>query len=295
MTKSLNVYVSDEDPSRPQPISWDRYESWLESEWSALLGRNPAEREVQDFLERNPCLLPGGGGGYRGGTHGPYGVVFAESELQGLPRNFRPDFMWITGNSVKVHPVMIEIEAPGRQYFTKSGDFTAEFNHAHKQLLDWKMWWSEPTNQNWFRQAFLDPIWDFRDRKIEPRYILIYGRSGETANDRQRNLSRAELGTADVEVMSFDRLQPNRDLMNIVCVQRTSARAKLRRLPSTFMTGPSTMSFAKWLDRPDQEVFDATPLWDQARAQHVGSRFQYWQDLGNQGEDRRPFQPGDLE
>lgn len=295
MTFLSDAHASNEDPARPMPVSWEQYESWLTVAWTRLLDSDPTERELQDFLERNPCLLPGGGGGYRGGTHGPYGVVFAESEIHGSTGSFRPDFMWITGNSAKVHPVMIEIEAPGRRYFTKAGDPTAHFSHAHRQVLDWKMWWTDPVNQQWFRRAFLDPIWDFKSRKIEPRYILIYGRSRETANDARSNLRRAELSQNDLEVMSFDRLQPSRDLQGIACVQRTSATARLRAVPSTFTTGPSTMRYGKWLELPDLEVFYSTPLWSAERARYVYDRFLHWQGIGKRGEDRGPVQPGDLE
>lgn len=275
----LRAHRPDLDPIRPPPISWPDYESWLAAEWTALLDKDPPEVEVQAFLEQNPSLLPGTGG-YRGGTHGPYGIVFAESDLQGIGGNFKPDFMWITANSIKVHPVMIEIEAPGRRYFTKAGDFTSEFNHAHRQLLDWKMWWNYPENISSFTRRFLDPIWDFRDRKIEPRYILIYGRSHERVGDSTLNRRRAEAAHPDEEIMTFDRLSPSEYLCDIASVQRTSARARLRAVPSSFTTGPPTMKFAPWLDPPELDTFTGVPLWDRSRAEYVHARFRHWQEIG---------------
>src|SRR4051812_10304100 len=67
----------DQDVNRPKPYPWDEYVSKSLSRWHQLLDQDPAERQLQEFLERNPCFLPGGEdrlpiGGITARTTAPY-------------------------------------------------------------------------------------------------------------------------------------------------------------------------------------------------------------------------------
>ena len=43
--------------------------------------------------------------------------VFRQPPLQGLDRDRRPDFMWITRATSQITPICIEIEKPGKEWF----------------------------------------------------------------------------------------------------------------------------------------------------------------------------------
>lgn len=122
----------------------------------AALGRaassDPAESAVQVFLEEHPCLLPGAHGDIGpGGHHGPVpGGVFAEPSLEGLNKDRRPDFMWITRSTSLITPICIEIERPVSTGLLLTASLPAELTQALDQLTDWKVWFSESENQSIF-------------------------------------------------------------------------------------------------------------------------------------------------
>lgn len=268
------------------PTPWPDYQSWLSAAWAELLSTEPPEAKVQSFLERNPPLVPGTNE-YGAGHHGPHQfALYAESELQGLGKNRRPDFMWITATSGVVSPVFIEIEAPEKRYFRKGGDqFTAEFNQALGQLKEWKTWWGEPENQTSFRRNVLDPIWNFNNRRIKPVYILVYGRRREFNADTTGALNRLRAYQADhdEEIMTFDRLQAKASLANVACVrQRSNGALELRGIPASFTTGPHTLHLARRIDKPTESVFRNPPLWSDERTEYIRRRWQYWGDVGRE-------------
>src|SRR5438132_7621768 len=82
----------------PAAWGWDEYEAWLDVEWPALLGTaNPLdEKPFQQFLERHPCLIPGGEGTGEsfGGHHGGWNdMVISQPPLPAISMRI-PDFMW---------------------------------------------------------------------------------------------------------------------------------------------------------------------------------------------------------
>lgn len=105
-------------PNPPAAMSWDDYESLLESEWPALLdsSKNNDEAVFQDYLERHPCLLPEPYSCFRRGHHRPiFSAVITQPELPGA-RPLRPDFMWLAVDSGAYTAVLIEIEAPSKRW-----------------------------------------------------------------------------------------------------------------------------------------------------------------------------------
>src|SRR5262245_28800701 len=110
--ENWRVLEPDLDPSRPPPIPWPDYVEWIQPRWDALLAGDPHEREIQEFLERNPAYVPGANR-YGSGHHSPHAdALFAQPNLKGIRRDRRPDFMWIGATSGSVTPVLIEITRP---------------------------------------------------------------------------------------------------------------------------------------------------------------------------------------
>lgn len=267
------------------PTLWSEYVTWLDAAWLATLDGATDERQVHRFLEQNPVLLPRPldvGAGHQGPAGG---ILFTEIALQGIGKNRRPDFMWISTTSTTVTPVFIEIEMPNRPYFNAKQDFTQPFLHACDQLDQWRDWWNKGENQLWFKQEVLTPVIDPRGRAIRPKYALIYGRSAEFDNDPTNQL-RARVGNKAAPgdaIMSFDRLRPHPDLTDVSTVrQQQHGGWELRGVPASFTTGTMTMDVARLTGTPKRSVFDEVPLWSGKRSRYVYDRWLFWRDVSRQ-------------
>lgn len=122
-----------------------------------------------------------------------------------------PDFIWIACDSGTVYPVLIEIEAPAKKYFTKKGKTTEKFNQAHDQLAEWKAWFGHGNNQQLFFDLYQIPSSFSRGKKVRPLYVLIYGRREEFQRDAVLSEKRSQLSRNDEFIMSYDRLSPEYD------------------------------------------------------------------------------------
>lgn len=239
--------TADLDPGRPQPPGWQEYVDWLQPRWEDLLAGDPDEPAVQAFLAQHPSLLPGAHGDVGpGGHHGPVlGGVFAEPPLQGLAKSRRPDFMWVTRSTSLITPICIEIERPGKHWFTAKGVPTAELTQALDQLTDWKVWFSEPENQSIFRKEYLRGEYD--DRQLLPQYVLIFGRAREFEQsygrherpDRLRK-KRDFMRREHESFITFDSLQPDAKDADFLALRMTSDGPRVLAVPPTFTTGPTT-------------------------------------------------------
>jgi hypothetical protein len=141
----VRTYKLEAGPTR---VSWETYASAVTASWNALLARDPEETEVQAFLERHPGLLPG----YRSLTIAAgYScippAVITQPPLSGLIKKV-PDFMWIAHSSDLILPTLIEIEKPGKRWFKKDGDPTADLTHARQQLATWRSWFRNLPTSN---------------------------------------------------------------------------------------------------------------------------------------------------
>lgn len=267
----------DSTLSGAQPLPWGDYASWVGAQWRELLARNPEEREVQRFLEHNPALLPGlNEAAEHRGPHA--GVVFTQPRLQGLgPRQY-PDFMWIEGSSDRLTPVLIEIEKPGKAWFTKSGLLTAQFHRAHQQLGDWMAWFLEPENQLTFRRTYVDWMGSFTARPIVPRYVLIYGRDAEFADDHSGVRAGRRFVTARTNetLVTYDHLDPAPGGSNLVTVHLdTLGRLRVRAIPPTLVPGPQLETLARRADTPVAAIKEV-PMWSEDQKSHVLSQWRHW-------------------
>jgi hypothetical protein len=283
----MKEYRPDLRADRPQPIAWGMYKEWLLSRWRKLLDSNPPESAVQKFLEAHPVLLPGGLGDVGpGGHHGPeLEAVFREPPLEGLARNKRPDFMWITRATALITPICIEIEKPGKAWFTQAGRPTADLTHALDQLTDWKVWFSESENQSIFRKTYLRG--EYNDRQLLPQYVLIYGRASEFAvsglHERPDRLKKKRdfMRREHEHFMTFDSLRPKRDFSDFATLSMTANGPVLDAVPPSFTTGPLTMEIAGRVRRNPRAAIYRTEMWDDARKAHVLERWLYWQGIAD--------------
>lgn len=125
----------------PKPMSWSEYYKIVTNEWNRLLNVDSPKEEkyYQVFLEQHPSMLPFAYGD--GGTSGHYpfpGAVISQPKLPDFTKKV-PDFMWIACDSIYIYPILIEIESPHKQWFTKNEQPRAEFTQAINQLMDWKI------------------------------------------------------------------------------------------------------------------------------------------------------------
>ena len=131
------TYQTQGSPERP--MSWDDYESLITTEWENLLNREPppAEPEIQVFFEQYPSIVPGAFS-LLGNESGHYPWLCGLITQPPLPSyNKRvPDFMWLSLSSDTEQPLLIEIEAPSKRWFTKSGKQTENLTQALNQIAD---------------------------------------------------------------------------------------------------------------------------------------------------------------
>jgi len=107
------------------------------------------EAQYQEFLETNPCFVPGGRSVDGPSGHGPWPhALIRQPKLPGLATR-QPDFMWIATDSESTYPVLVELERPDKKWFTLDGRTHSDLNHAVDQLRDWEAWLAKPANVSW--------------------------------------------------------------------------------------------------------------------------------------------------
>ena len=206
----------------PTPLPYERYFELLTPAWKALIesDESKAEAVVQNFLERHPCLLPGAFSVDGDSGHAPWPFAVVSQPMLPDLSTKRPDFMWIATDSDTTYAILIEIETPhSRWWYEKGTEVHGEFTHAQGQLAEWRAWFSKPRNQIAFVDFYELPSF-LRRRKLVPRYVLIHGRRGETAEDPARLSKRRELYRDDERLMTFDRLAPQDKASDLLCVKR---------------------------------------------------------------------------
>lgn len=226
-------------PDPPAPMAWKDYAQIATRELTAVLTDDAAEGDVQTVLERHPCLVPGSGGLplTSPSGHGPFpAALISQPPLPSYGGQI-PDFMWITTDSVMLSPVLIEIERPGKHWFTKSGQQAHQLTQALDQLQEWRAWF-EPGHR---KEEFCDfyQIDDgLRRRKFAPQFLLIYGRRAESTRNESVRMKRAYLQSDDQSVVSFDRLTPAYDASQYMSVRIDHGAYRAISVPPTIELGP---------------------------------------------------------
>lgn len=233
--------------------------------WTTLLNQDPAEREVQRFLEQHPSLVVGDQASSPLG-----GLVFTQPRLQGLGARQFPDFLWLDTTGGALTPVLIEIERPGKAWFTKRGDLTAQFHQAHQQLGDWRAWFLEAENQLLFRRTYVDWLGDFRSRPLLPRYVLVFGRDTEfDADSTGKRAGRRFVTARRHETLStHDELTPRSDAGLCTVHLDTLGRLRVRALEPAFTVEEAPEGLLRRADTPTKAVREVSG-WDQEKQAQV--------------------------
>lgn len=287
MTYGANVPKRSRAARRPdrddaRAWAWEDYETWLATEWASLLDTADSMDEFlySDFLEQHPCLLPGGEGtgDSFGGHHGNYGhVVISQPVIPGVDRRI-PDFMWLTKNSEELIPVLIELEAPGKDWFNKDGSRSAKLTRAQDQVAEWRDLLEHPATRQQFADLYEFPLRSHPYFRFAPRYVLIYGRRREFSLDPLRRRGRLRVGPRDVATMTFDRLRPLAGARRAACVRVTQGRRRVVAVPPTFQLGPSNASTVASCEGWE-EAITGNRLLSAARKEFLLSRLDHWREL----------------
>ena len=151
----------------------------LIKDFEILLETSHKEEEIQKFLENNPILI-----------QPCYQII----PKQKLGEDFVTDFVLVNVLDQGVIYTLVEIEKPSMRVLTKKGEFSAEFKHAEKQILDWKIWVQD--SQDYLQRK----LKDFRD----PKYLIIGGRSKNLSKDEKRRIRVWNAGHEDIEFLTYD-------------------------------------------------------------------------------------------
>lgn len=272
-------------------MPWPEYEKRVRDEWASLLDSRPTEREVQQFLERHPALVPGAHsalGRFKSG-HAPFPcALVAQPALRGLSQR-TPDFVWISTDSVFLNPVFIEIEAPSKKWLTAKGHQHHHLTEALHQLDEWREWFDQPANRQLFFDAYHLPEL-LRRRKWEPIWVLIYGQQQE---DLERiNRLRGRLRTQSRIVIPYEHLEPDEDARDYLCVRLSRGRFVAVTVPPTVHLGPALAR--TWaLIEGKEEASRSAPWATPERRRFLAERFRYWDRWAR--EDMGIIRPADEE
>jgi hypothetical protein len=264
----------------PPPMAWDVYQEIIRQAWISLLGSDVQEREYQDFLERHPCMIPGPFGLIGTSGHSPYpSAVISQPVLPDFTRRV-PDFMWFARDSETIYPVLIEIGAPSKPWFTGDDRPHSSLTQARDQITEWKKWFQIPLNVARLRDYY---ALELRGENIRPLFVLIYGRRSEANRSPERQRRRSSLERNDEFLMTYDRLAPHEGAREFytVRVERSGYRALF--VPPTATNGPllahhRAKIMGKYIAVQNSPYFN-----DERRAFYL-ARLPYWDDWAFNGQ-----------
>ena len=273
MSQSFRGYELKPGPSRTPEAE---YVDWCNQRYSELLSNDPEETEVQEFLEENPCLVPGHSTPGAPSGHWPlHCSLITQPRLVGQDL-YVPDFMWIATHSGAWFPTLIEIEKPGKKIFNRDGTPSADFTRARNQLNQWRSWFNDPSNQLQFLDQYGIPDY-FRRRKMQLHMILIYGRRFEFEHQPQLISQRGHmLSGTDEELMSFDRLKADPSITEAITVKAVGhGNYQAVSVPPVFSTGPMLAERLLSIDGIE-EAIDKNQYISEERKAFLKRRIPHW-------------------
>ena len=274
----------------PPPMIWEEYRGLVLTEWAGVLSDdNQDEKSIQHFFEQHPCMLPGVFGlGLTPSGHYPFpAAAISQPALPGLTRKV-PDFMWLATDTGNIYPVLIEIERPSKPWYTLKGKQSDYLTQALGQLAEWKVWFSRPENVPQFTDYYrLPPEW-VRSRRIKPLYVLIYGRRKEATISDQLSQKTGHLSRENEYLMTFDRLIPQYDARDFLCVRITNEGYYALSVPPTVCLGPIYAECWSHI-RNKEEAVEASPYLETERKKFLLERFSYWDKWARSGSRRFGF------
>lgn len=260
-------------------MGWDEYERIILAKWAELLNGDvpPAEASVQAFLEQHPSMVPGAFNilGNQSGHYPWYCGVIAQAPLPSYDRRI-PDFIWLSSNSDTEQPVLVEIEAPSKRWFTASGIQTADLTQALNQIAEWKAWFGVSHNVEAFKAFYGLDREAWRQRRFRPAYLLIYGRRADANANPNLTRKRGFLNADDVVMMTYDRLSPDSKAGQLICmrVDATGAFTAVS-VPPTLKWRPGHAADRALISHLDTAI-DNNPYISLERKRFLIRRLEYW-------------------
>ena len=289
MRRRSDTYTFEEGPPH---IPVEEYLESCRRDYQELLSQTPSEPDLQEFLEKHPCMVPGHATPSGSTGHYPLHCSLITQPLLPTSPSFQPDFMWIATHSGSWFPTLIEIEDPKKTIFKRDHTPSQKFTQAHNQLNQWRAWFSRTGSQ----QVFMDYFGvndHMRSRAMQPHMILIYGRGDEVEDQPEMVRQRGTLAPADNEdLMSFDRLTPAHDMRNAFTVKaKGSGRYEVVWVPPVFELGPDLANRLLYLDGLPEAV-DKNPDISDERKAFLKTRIPYWREWAR---NPRGYSPRDSE
>lgn len=145
------------------------------------------EQDFQVFLENHTQLIPR----YFLEHHGvDLNTVYLKVPFG---TNYKSDFMLITKSSANWTCIHIEIEDPRKKIFRNDDGLTVDYNNAKRQVKEWQAWLAKPENAIAFKRNIEKALLsNMRDKNIEHKFVLIYGRQSELSGMRRIDLWNSE-------------------------------------------------------------------------------------------------------
>lgn len=264
----------------PKVMEWEEYVAIIEKEYKELLkDKSNDERAFQNFFEKNPCMLPGAFGFFGESGHAPINnALITQPKLIGIKTKI-PDFLWIACDSSTVYPIFVEIEKPSKKWFVNSGNPSADFTQAQTQLTDWKVWFSNPTNQSLFFQFYNVNNEFIKHKSVEAYYVLIYGSRDEFKDKPELNIKRKQLQRDHEIYMTFNRINPNFKGRNIITCTVKDEKYYAKYVQPVFRLGPVFAKELSSIHNIDKAISDNILITEE-RKKFLISRIPYWDEYG---------------
>lgn len=268
----------------PDACSTSEYFRWVSSKWNCLLNdANIDEAAVQGFFEQHVCMLPAVDKTFGGlGGHGYFpNAVITQPRLAGIISKV-PDFLCIARNSAGIYATFIEIEDPKKPWATRTGQKAHELTQAMNQITEWQAWFNVPSNQQAFLNDYRLPSEWIRSRSFFQRYILIYGRRSDLSLTEEVSRQREFWQPKDTTIMTYDRLQPERNHTQYITATLDAAGYRALHIPPTFRLGPVMAPF-RALIRDLNKAIETNSQISQERKLFLLRRSPYWDEWVRNG------------
>ncbi len=263
-------------PNPPPHMEWQEYKEIMREELEGLLESSASDESAfQRYFERHPCMLPRSYPLFLRGHHIPFPcAVVTQPVLPGF-RSKIPDFMWLARDSMTVIPMLIEIEAPSKRWATVQGKQAAELTRALEQLREWKAWFGQAVNTAQFQRGYRIPEQDLRAKAFSQLYVLIYGRRENATASEGFAEQRYYMQANDEALMTYDRLHPDYELSNYVCVRLGREGYRLVSIPPTLRLGPFHAGEMRLIHDREEAVL-SNPYLTRERKEFILERWGYW-------------------
>lgn len=154
----------------------------LINNFEQLIGQKHPEEIFQQFLNDNPVLID------------PLASQIIPKQKLGI--EYVTDFVI---RKLDNEYVLVEIEKPQDEIFTRTDDFTAQFTHAIGQIIDFQAWVEQHSE---YARSHMPCI-------SSPKGLLVIGRRIKLTENQIKKLNRYNLSLQNIRVLTFDDLVIN--------------------------------------------------------------------------------------